>query len=106
MSNILIIGAGSMGTAFSFPCIDNNHKVSIVGTHLEDNFIDEINSTKKHPPLNCYVPKDVKFLKFEKLSEEFNRKIDLIVVAVVSKGIESFKIFKNPFFVSLVFRVK
>ena len=40
MANILILGAGSMSTAFAFPCSDNNHQVSIVGTHLEDNFID------------------------------------------------------------------
>ena len=51
MANILILGAGSMGTAFSFPCSDNGHSVSIVGTHLENDFIDKINSTKKHPTL-------------------------------------------------------
>ena len=88
MANILIIGAGSMGTAFSFPCSDNNHAVSIVGTHLENDFIDQINSKKKHPILNCQIPKNVKFFKFEKLQEEINNKIDLIVVAVISKGIE------------------
>ena len=88
MSNILILGAGSMGTAFSFPCSDNGHSVSIVGTHLENDFIDKINSTKKHPALDCEVQKNVKFFKFEKLKEEINKKIDLIVIAVVSKGIE------------------
>jgi len=88
MANILIIGAGSMGTAFSFPCSDNGHSVTIIGTFLENDFIDKINSTKKHPILNCDIPKNVKFLKFEKLSEQKNEKIDLIVVAVVSKGIE------------------
>ena len=88
MANILILGAGSMGTAFSFPCSDNGHLVSIVGTHLENDFIDKINSTKKHPALDCEVAKNVKFLKFEKLKEELNKKVDLIVVAVVSKGIE------------------
>ena len=88
MANILILGAGSMGTAFSFPCSDNNHVVSIIGTHLENDFIDQINSKKKHPALNCDVPKSVKFSKFEKLEEEINKKIDLIVVAVISKGIE------------------
>ena len=41
MANILILGAGSMGTAFSFPCSDNGHSVSIVGTHLENDFIDK-----------------------------------------------------------------
>jgi glycerol-3-phosphate dehydrogenase (NAD(P)+) len=88
MASILILGAGSMGTAFSFPCSDNNHAVSIIGTHLENDFIDQINSKKKHPALNCDVPKNVKFSKFEKLGEEINKKVDLVVIAVVSKGIE------------------
>jgi len=77
-----------MGTAFSFPCSDNNHDVSVIGTHLENDFIDQINSKKKHPALNFDVPKSVKFSKFERLREEINKKIDLIVVAVISKGIE------------------
>ena len=88
MANILILGAGSMGTAFSFPCSDNNHVVSIIGTYLENDFIDQINSQNKHPLLNCDVPKNVKFSKFEKLKEEINKNVDLIVVAVISKGIE------------------
>ena len=88
MAKILILGAGSMGIAFSFPCSDNGHSVSIVGTHLENDFIDQINSNRKHPSLNCSVPKNVNFLKFENLSKEINKKIDLIVVAVISKGIE------------------
>ena len=87
MANILILGAGSMGTAFSFPCSDNSHSVNIVGTHLENNFIDQVNSSKKHPALDCEIPKGVKFSKFEMLEEEIN-KADLIVVAVASKGIE------------------
>ena len=88
MANILIIGAGSMGTAFSVPCSDNNHNTNIIGTHLENNFIDLINSNKKHPNLNCDIPKNVNFFKFEKLSEEVKKKVDLIVIAVSSKGIE------------------
>ena len=88
MANILIFGAGSMGTAFSFPCSDKNHSVTIVGTYLENNFINQINSKKMHSALECDVPKNVKFLKFEKLKEEINKKVDLIVVAVTSKGIE------------------
>ena len=42
MANKQILGAGSMGTAFSFPCSDNNHVVSIIGTYLENDFIDQI----------------------------------------------------------------
>tara|TARA_Y100000741_G_scaffold296848_1_gene237629 strand:- start:2053 stop:3081 length:1029 start_codon:yes stop_codon:yes gene_type:complete len=88
MANILILGAGTMGTAFSFPCSDNNHSVSIVGTHLENDFIDQINTSKKHPALGCEIPKNVKFSKFQKFKEEADKKIDLIVVAVISKGID------------------
>ena len=88
MANVLILGAGTMGTAFAFPCKDNNHQVSIIGTHLENDFIDEINSKKTHSSLKCDAPKGVKFHKFEKFSEEINKEVDLIVIAVISKGIE------------------
>ena len=79
-----------MGTAFSFPCSDNNHSVSIVvGTHLENDFIDKINS-KKHPHLTLsYSKKTLIFLNLSNLMKRLNKKIDLIVVvAVISKGIE------------------
>ena len=88
MSNILILGAGSMGTAFAFPCSENKHSVVIVGSHLEDEFINNINKTRNHPALSCHIPENIKFVKFENFKEEFNKKIDLIVVAVISKGIE------------------
>ena len=29
MKNILVIGAGAMGAAFTIPCLDNNHKVTL-----------------------------------------------------------------------------
>ena len=88
MSNILILGAGSMGTAFSFPCADNKHSVTVVGTYLEDDFIDAINLKKIHPYLKCEVPEEVKFVKFSELENQIKKRVDLIVVAIVSKGIE------------------
>ena len=42
MSKIVIIGAGAMGSAFALPCLDNNHDINIVGTHLENEFIDNL----------------------------------------------------------------
>ena len=88
MANILILGAGSMGTAFAIPCSDNNHDITIIGTHLENEFVDKINSLKKHPSLECKIPKNVSFKKYENFKESINKNIDLIVVAVSSKGIE------------------
>jgi len=88
MANIVILGAGSMGTAFSVPCSDNNHNITIIGTHLENEFIDKVISLKKHPPLDCKIPKNVSYKKYESFKESINDNVDLIVVAVSSKGIE------------------
>jgi glycerol-3-phosphate dehydrogenase len=35
MKKIVIIGAGSMASAFCFPCVDNGNTTYLVGTHLE-----------------------------------------------------------------------
>ncbi len=89
MSRIVIIGCGAMGTAFAYPCLDNNHDISIVGSHLEDDFIDNIkNNNNFHPGLKVEVDKNIKIFKFENFDNLFKSKVDLIVLGVSSKGIE------------------
>ena len=89
MSKIVIIGAGAMGSAFALPCLDNNHDVNIVGTHLENNFIENlIKKDNFHPGLNIKLDKKIKIHKFDKFDELFSTKIDLIVLGISSKGIE------------------
>jgi glycerol-3-phosphate dehydrogenase (NAD(P)+) len=89
MSKILIIGAGVMASAFSIPCADKGHEVTIIGTHLENEFIDKITSNDNlHPVFLTQIPKNVKYFKFEKLAGEIKKEIDLIVLGVNSKGLE------------------
>ncbi|MAC08958.1 MAG: glycerol-3-phosphate dehydrogenase [Rhodobiaceae bacterium] len=89
MSKIVIIGAGAMGSAFSFPCIDNNHDTTIVGTHLENEFIENLRKNKNlHPTLNVLLPEKVNIFKFDKFKDIFKSKVDLIVLGISSKGIE------------------
>ena len=89
MKKILVLGAGAMGSAFTIPCLDNKNKVTLIGTHLEDRFLDEIlKKNNFHPILNLKLPSNLKLSKFEKLSEEFKEKPDLIVLGVNSKGID------------------
>ena len=101
MSKIVIIGAGAMGTAFAFPCLDNNHDINIVGTHLENDFLDKLEKNKRlHPGLNINIPEGINLLKFEKFDEILNSNVDLIVLGISSKGIEWVaeqlqRIFKN-----------
>ena len=47
MSKIVIIGAGAMGSAFALPCLDNNQDINIVGTHLENDFIDDLKKKRQ-----------------------------------------------------------
>ena len=66
MSKIVIIGAGAMGTAFALPCLDNNHDTNIIGTHLENDFIDQFkNNNNLHPGLNTQIPNKLKYLNLK-----------------------------------------
>jgi glycerol-3-phosphate dehydrogenase (NAD(P)+) len=89
MSKIVVIGAGAMGTAFTFPCLDNNHDINIIGTHLENDFIDSVLENKRlHPGLNINVPEGINLIKFDKFESILNSSVDLIVLGISSKGIE------------------
>mgnify|MGYP001160098107 CR=1 FL=1 len=101
MSKIIIIGAGAMGSAFALPCLDNNHDVSIIGTHLENEFIDQLKKKNNlHIGLNTKIPKELNIFKFEKFDELFKTNVDLIVLGISSKGInwaadQLSRLFKN-----------
>jgi len=89
MSKIVIVGAGAMGTAFSVPCLDNNHDTNIIGTHLENDFIElVIKNNRLHPALNTNILEGVNLIKFEKFDSVMNSNVDLIVLGISSKGIE------------------
>ena len=63
MSKIVVIGAGAMGTAFTFPCLDNNHDINIIGTHLENDFIDTmLKNNRLHPGLNTRIPETINLI--------------------------------------------
>ena len=86
MSKILIIGAGAMGSAFTFPCIDNKHDVTLIGSPLENDQINNLNKDGFHKPLNCKLSDKIVFLNSKSLNEEIKKKYDVIVLGVNSKG--------------------
>ena len=89
MSKIVIIGAGAMGSAFALPCFDKNYDINIIGTHLENDFIDQLKKNNNlHPGLNVKIPQKVNIFKFEKLDELLKSNTDLIVLGISSKGID------------------
>ena len=75
-----------MGAAFAFPCLDNNHKVTLSEPY-DLKLIKKLSFKKKfHPVLKLNLPKKLTIKKFSK--EILNFKWDLIVVAVSSSGID------------------
>ncbi len=88
MSKILIIGAGAMGSAFTVPCIDNKHEVTLVGSPLEDDQIKNLKKDGFHKNLNIKLSNKIIFLNSKNLAGEINNGYDIVVVGVNSKGID------------------
>ncbi len=80
-----------MGSAFAVPCVENKNDVTVIGTHLENDLIENIKSNdQNHPALKTKLPKEIRFEYFEKLNDILEKKIDIIVCGVSSVGIEWF----------------
>ncbi len=88
MAEILILGAGAMGSAFSFPLADAGHGVRLVGTHLDRERINCIHETGFHPRLKMKLPQAVAPFTHDQLSEALSPTIDLIVLGVSSAGVD------------------
>ena len=91
MKKIIIIGAGAMGSAFAVPCLENKNDVTLIGTHLEDDLIDNIKSNNNlHPVLKTELPSQLKVEKYDRLKSILKERKDIIVAGVSSIGIEWF----------------
>ncbi len=87
MANIVILGAGVMGSAFSTPLAENGHSVRLVGTHLDSDIIEEIHETRVHPRLRSRIHSNVSPYTYDRLGEAL-RGADLVVLGVNSLGVE------------------
>ena len=85
MKKILIIGGGAMGSAFTFPCIDNKNEVTITEPYNKT-FIKNLSSKKKyHSSLKINLSKKIKYKKYS--TDLLKNKYDLVVVALSLSGI-------------------
>ena len=85
MKKILIIGGGAMGSAFTFPCIDNKNEVTITEPYNKT-FIKNLSSKKKyHSSLKINLPNKLKYKEYS--THLLKNKYDLVVVALSLSGI-------------------
>ena len=87
MAEILILGAGAMGSAFCFPAADAGNSVRLVGTHLDLAWIRSVRETGVHPKLRTKLPEQVIPFTHDQLGEALRPTCDLIVLGVSSAGI-------------------
>ena len=87
MAKIVVLGAGVMGSAFTMPLADNGHTISLVGTHLDNDIIEEIHENHVHPRLRTRLRDQVTPYPYDRLGEVVAG-ADLVVVGVNSLGID------------------
>ena len=86
VKEILIIGGGAMGSAFTFPCIDNKNKVIITEPYNKV-FIKNLSSNNKyHSSLKKNLPSKLKYKKYS--TKLLKKKYDLVVIALSLSGIK------------------
>ena len=88
MGEVIIIGAGAMGTAFSIPAMDAGNQVSIVGTEFDNEIIEKLSSDRIHPALGVELEKGINFFKADKINELISEKTDVVVIGVSSRGLD------------------
>jgi glycerol-3-phosphate dehydrogenase (NAD(P)+) len=88
MANILVLGAGVMGSAFAQLLADAGNDVSLVGTHLDQDIIDSIKNSGLHPNLNVKLPGRIDAFFHGELDQVMADPIQLIVFGVNSAGVE------------------
>src|ERR1022692_3004525 len=89
MSVIAIVGAGMMGSAMSIPAADNGHEVRLVGTPLDREIIQRLQTDGVHPKHQRKLPEAVRPLRIEDLTQAIAG-ADLLINGVSSFGVDWF----------------
>ena len=87
MPKIIVLGAGVMGSAFAQLLADTENEVCLVGTHLDCDIIDSVQTDATHPGLKVRLPANVIAFFNEQLEEILDDKVQLIVFGVNSAGV-------------------
>jgi glycerol-3-phosphate dehydrogenase (NAD(P)+) len=87
MRDVVILGAGVMGTAMTFPAAAGAGRISLVGTHLDAAIIDSITADGRHPRLRVSVPAGVRALPWTGFAAAMAERPDLVILGVSTAGI-------------------
>ena len=89
MAVIVILGAGMMGSAMSYPARENANEVRLVGTPLDRQIIDGLRENDFHITLKRKLPAGVKYYQIDELDEALDG-AQLLISGVSSFGVNWF----------------
>ncbi|MER9595781.1 hypothetical protein [Mesorhizobium sp. M0244] len=87
MAQIIIVGAGVMGSAMTLPAAHAGNRITLVGTHLDEEIVGSVASTGRHPRLNIILPGAVTACSWTEFGAAIDDGADLLVLGVSSAGI-------------------
>ncbi|TPM05483.1 glycerol-3-phosphate dehydrogenase [Mesorhizobium sp. B2-3-11] len=87
MARIVILGAGVMGSAMTLPAAHAGNRITLVGTHLDEEIIGSVAGTGHHPRLNITLPGAVTACSWTDFGAAMKEGPDLLVLGVSSAGV-------------------
>lgn len=83
----MILGAGVMGSAMAVPAAANGHRVTLVGTHLDETIVRSIAGNGLHPGLGVTLPPTVAPRPWTGFADAMAQSPDLLILGVSSPGV-------------------
>jgi glycerol-3-phosphate dehydrogenase (NAD(P)+) len=87
MAEIVVLGAGVMGSAMALPAAHGGNRVSLVGTHLDEDIVRSVAGNGHHPRLGVTLPDSVEARSWTAFGDAMARRPDLLVLGVSSAGV-------------------
>ena len=87
MANIVLLGAGVMGSALASVAAARND-VTLVGSPLDKDIIDSLKNSKSHPGLRLDLPESIAAIDSNELDTDLMNRAEVIVLGVSSPGVE------------------
>jgi len=85
---VVVLGAGVMGSALTIPLAENGNRVKLWGTEFDRRILEEIARTGIHPRLKVEIPKEVELFSPEEIGEAVKGS-EIVVIGVLSAGVRS-----------------
>jgi glycerol-3-phosphate dehydrogenase (NAD(P)+) len=87
MAEIVILGAGVMGSAMTLPAGHGGHAIALVGTHLDEEIVRSLAGRRMHPRLGVMLASSVRACHWTEFSEVMKASPALLILGVSSAGI-------------------